>query len=65
MQSTAASDYIDRVNEILTVEMKNTLAIIEEGREAIRAAADELIKKNHLTGAEFKAIMESHNVTKR
>jgi len=58
LKSTMASDYINRINELLKTEMKNTMSIIEAGRETIQAIADELVKENHLTGAQFKALME-------
>ena len=58
LDSPIAGDYIGRVNAMIAREMENTLKIVTEGRDYIKEAADELMKKNHLTGAEFKAIME-------
>ncbi|MCR5675782.1 MAG: AAA family ATPase [Lachnospiraceae bacterium] len=62
LKSSLAADYVERVNDMLEKEMKNTTEIIRNGREVIRAVADELIRKNHLTGAEFAKIMEEHGI---
>ena len=58
LSSPLASDYIKKVNDILTEEYKNTIAIIEEGKDKIREIADVLLKENRLTGAQFEALME-------
>ncbi|MBO7564349.1 MAG: AAA family ATPase, partial [Clostridiales bacterium] len=52
--SPIAGDYIERVNSMIAREMENTIKLVTDGKEYIKKAADELIKKNHLTGAEFK-----------
>lgn len=59
LKSAIAGDYIKQINEILDREMNKTLALIEEGRDKIQTVVEKLVAQNHLTGAEFKEIMES------
>lgn len=58
MQSSVAGEYIKHVNSLLQEEMKNTIALIEEGREKIQTIVDVLVARNHLTGDEFAELME-------
>ena len=58
MNSSLADKYTDRVNSLLEEQMKETINIVEGGRDTIKRIADELVKKNRLTGAEFKELME-------
>nr|MCR5222223.1 ATP-dependent metallopeptidase FtsH/Yme1/Tma family protein [Lachnospiraceae bacterium] len=59
--STMAQDYVSKVNDILKEEMQNTIKIIEEGKEKIKAIADILVKENYLTGAQFEELMNGGN----
>jgi ATP-dependent Zn protease len=63
LKSSMAGDYIRQVNELIRREMANTLAMIEDGKDVIRAIADELVKENHLTGEQFKTLMEKYRPT--
>ena len=38
--------------------MKNTIVIIEKGKDKIQAIADILVKENRLTGADFEKLMK-------
>ncbi len=58
LASSLASEYVLRVNKMLKEEMKNTIAMIEEGRDKIQAIADVLVKENRLTGAQFAELMK-------
>ena len=59
MESSVAGDYINRVNEILKQEMKNTISLLEEGKETVQRIAEELAKENRLTGEQFAELMEN------
>lgn len=59
LKSAIAGEYIKQINEILDREMANTISLIEEGRDTIQKIVERLVSQNHLTGAEFKEIMES------
>ena len=37
------------------------VALLEENKEIIKAIADELVSRNHLTGDEFKQIVDKFN----
>jgi ATP-dependent metalloprotease FtsH len=60
LESSMAGEYIRQVNELLRREMENTLALIEDGKDVIRAIADELLKENHLTGEQFQALIRAY-----
>ncbi len=62
LSSALASEYVSKVNELIKKEMEKTLEIVTENKDTILAASQELIKKNHLTGAEFSKLMEEHGV---
>jgi len=59
LKSALAETYIRQVDNILQQEMKKTVALVEENKEIIKAIADELVSRNHLTGDEFKEIVEN------
>lgn len=48
-----------RVNEILDEEMANSIRILTENKDLADALADELMKKNRLTGSEISELLES------
>jgi ATP-dependent Zn protease len=58
LNSTLASEYVAKVNEILNTEMKNTLDIIQGAKDKIQSIADVLVKENRLTGKQFEEMME-------
>jgi ATP-dependent Zn protease len=58
LNSTLASEYVAKVNEILNTEMKNTLDIIQGAKDKIQKIADVLAKENRLTGKQFEEMME-------
>jgi len=60
LKSALAETYIRQVDNILQQEMKRTVALLEENKEIVKAIADELVNRNHLTGAEFKEIVEKY-----
>ncbi|MCR5733026.1 MAG: AAA family ATPase [Lachnospiraceae bacterium] len=62
LRSSLAGEYVTKVNDLIAEEMNNTSAIIKDAKEIIKAAADELVKKNRMTGAEFTKLMEAHGV---
>lgn len=62
LKSSLAGDYVRRVNEILDREMRNTLVLIEEGKETIQRIVDTLVSKNHLTGEEFDKLMKNEEI---
>ena len=57
LNSSLAEKYINQVNELLSKEMENTRKIVVENKATIEVVAQELMKKNHLTGDEFKALL--------
>lgn len=59
LKSSLANDYIVKVNEILRAEMKNTIKIIEDGREKIKEMSEVLVRENRMTGEEFEKLMDS------
>ena len=59
LKSSLAGEYIKQVNALLDREMQKTVALIKEGKDTIQRIVDELVSKNHLTGAEFAELMES------
>ena len=58
LRSAVAGEYIKQVNELLEVEMAKTIGLIEAGKDKIQKIVDELVIRNHLTGAEFAELME-------
>ncbi len=58
LNSPMAAEYVKKVNDILRIEMTNTIRVIEESRDRIQKIADVLTKENRLTGAQFEALME-------
>lgn len=59
LKSSLAGEYIKQVNALLDREMQKTIALIKEGKDTIQRIVDELVSRNHLTGAEFAELMES------
>ncbi|MCR5324702.1 MAG: AAA family ATPase [Lachnospiraceae bacterium] len=57
LRSSVAAEYIAKVNNLLSNEMKNTLNILSEAKDKIKAIADELVKENKLTGEQFEELM--------
>ena len=39
-------------------EMNNTVSIIEEAKDKIQKIANDLVRENRLTGAQFEELME-------
>ena len=58
LRSSLADRYLAQANAILKEELANTIHIVEEGKDAIRRCADELLKENFLTGEQFEALMK-------
>ena len=58
MKSSLAKEYVTKVNDLLKQEMAETIEIIRSGKETIQRIADVLAAQNHLTGQEFKDLME-------
>lgn len=58
-KSSLAEKYVAMVNKLLDEQMKETIRLIEDGKDTIQRIADELVKNNHLTGEEFKNLMEN------
>lgn len=58
LKSSLAEKYVAQVNEILVREFQETIKIIENGRADIETLAEELLKENHMTGAQFEEIMK-------
>ena len=59
LKSSMAGEYIKKVNELLDGEMQKAISIIKEGKDTIQRIVDELVSRNHLTGAEFAELMEA------
>ncbi len=59
LKSNIAGEYVERVNGILEEEMQYTLKLIEEHKDIITKVSEALLAANHLTGEEFKQLMES------
>ena len=58
LKSSMATEYVAKVNEILKTEMNNTVSIIEEAKDKIQKIANDLVRENRLTGAQFEELME-------
>lgn len=58
LNSSLAEKYINQANDILSKEMEETRKIVQENKTTIELVANELMKKNHLTGDEFLKIVE-------
>ncbi len=50
------NEYLEKADKIINEEMKKTVEIIREGKDMVQKLADELLKKNHLTGEEIAAV---------
>ena len=55
----------EEINAILTAELKNAVDLISANKAAIEALSDELIVRNHLTGAEIDSILSAHAVQRK
>ena len=58
LNSPLGPHYIEKVNHLLTTEAEITEDLIKKGRDNIKRLADELLKKNHLTGDEIDSILK-------
>lgn len=58
LSSPLGPQYVEKINDLLTSEAENTRKLIEKGREKVKRLADELLKKNHLTGDEIDNILK-------
>ncbi len=50
------NEYLEKADKIINEEMKKTVELIRSGKDMVQKLADELIKKNHLTGEEIAAV---------
>lgn len=61
MKNMLSSDYgrqvIERAEAILQEELKNTIKLVEEGKDKIAKLAEELMRNNQLVGKEIEAIL--------
>ena len=57
-QTAMAAGYVQRASDLLRREMETTIGLLSKGKEAVQKLADELLKKNHLTGEEILALLE-------
>lgn len=53
-----AGPYLEQVNALLGIEMKNTIELIEKGRDKVQKLADALLSENNLTGEKILEILE-------
>ena len=58
LSSPLGPQYVEKINDLLTSEAENTRKLIEKGREKVKRLADELLKKNHLTGDDIESILK-------
>lgn len=57
MQSALASRYYEKLNEILTRELEETIRIIEKNRKKVEKLANALLEKSRLDTGEMKEIL--------
>ncbi len=57
MQSVLAKEYVDKINDILAVEMNKTVGIVEENFDQIELLASNLLERSRLDTDEMRKIL--------
>lgn len=58
LRSPLAPTYVAQINEILDTQMKETIRLIRENKDALERVANALVKNFRLTGAEFLELVK-------